>query len=60
MGEVYEAEDRILGERVALNCGGPAFKFPESRLREEIAPRLLAAAQAIAAEIGSGLERKVA
>lgn len=49
------------GEHVALNCGGPAFKFPESRLREEIAPRLLAVAQAIAAEIGGrSLERKVA
>ena len=39
-------------ERVAINCGGPAFKFPESRLREEVAPRLLAAARAIASEIG--------
>jgi len=40
------------GERVAINCGGPAFSFPERRLREEIAPRLLAAARAIAAETG--------
>lgn len=40
------------GERVAINCGGPSFKFPESRLREEVAPRLLATAHAIAHEIG--------
>lgn len=40
------------GVRVAINCGGPAFKFPESRLREEVAPRLLATAHAIAKEIG--------
>jgi DNA-binding IclR family transcriptional regulator len=40
------------GEHVAINCGGPAFKFPESRLREEVAPRLLATARAIANEIG--------
>jgi DNA-binding IclR family transcriptional regulator len=40
------------GERVALNCGGPAFSFPERRLRDEVAPRLLAAARAIAAETG--------
>lgn len=40
------------GERVAINCGGPAFKFPESRLRDEIAPRLLVTAHAIASEIG--------
>ncbi|MBC7803345.1 MAG: IclR family transcriptional regulator [Candidatus Parcubacteria bacterium] len=40
------------GERAAINCGGPAFKFPESRLREEIAPKLLATARAVASEIG--------
>jgi DNA-binding IclR family transcriptional regulator len=43
------------GERVAINCGGPAFAFPESRLREEVAPRLLAAARAIAAETGGSI-----
>ena len=43
------------GERVAINCGGPAFAFPETRLREEVAPRLLAAARAIAAETGGSI-----
>jgi DNA-binding IclR family transcriptional regulator len=43
------------GERVAINCGGPAFAFPESRLREEVAPRLLATARAIAGEIGGSM-----
>jgi DNA-binding IclR family transcriptional regulator len=43
------------GERVAINCGGPAFAFPESRLREEVAPRLLATARAIASEIGGSM-----
>lgn len=43
------------GERVAINCGGPAFAFSESRLREEIAPRLLATARAIAGEIGGSM-----
>jgi DNA-binding IclR family transcriptional regulator len=45
------------GEHVALNCGGPAFAFPEARLRAEIAPRLLAAAQAIAVEVGGSLQQ---
>lgn len=40
------------GERVAINCGGPAFAFPESRLREDVAPRLLATARAIAGDTG--------
>jgi DNA-binding IclR family transcriptional regulator len=49
------------GERIAVNCGGPAFAFPEARLRTEIAPRLLAAAHAIAAEVGGTMQqRKVA
>ena len=43
------------GERVAINCGGPAFAFPESRLRAEVAPRLLAAARAIAGETGGSI-----
>jgi IclR family transcriptional regulator, positive regulator for flagellar biogenesis len=44
------------GEHVALNCGGPAFAFPEARLRTEVAPRLLAAARAIAGEVGGSLQ----
>lgn len=49
------------GEHVAINCGGPAFAFPESRLRDEVAPRLLAAARVIAAETGgSTLQLKAA
>jgi IclR family transcriptional regulator, positive regulator for flagellar biogenesis len=44
------------GEHVALNCGGPAFAFPEVRLRTEVAPRLLAAARAIAGEVGGSLQ----
>lgn len=43
------------GGHVAINCGGPAFAFPESRLREEIAPRLLATVRAIAGEIGGSV-----
>lgn len=45
------------GEHVALNCGGPAFAFPEDRLRDEIAPRLLATARAIAAEVGGSVRQ---
>ena len=65
LGEFYTEINSIAaaivlpgGERVALNCGGPAFSFPERRLRDEVAPRLLAAARAIAAETGgdSGLK----
>jgi len=59
LGELYAEINSIAtaialpgGEWVALNCGGPAFSFPERRLREEVAPRLLAAARAIATEIG--------
>lgn len=40
------------GEVMALNCGGAAFAFTEERLRAQLAPRLIATAQAIAAEIG--------
>lgn len=43
------------GEVVSLNCGGPAFTFPESRLREEVGPRLLAAARTLALESGATL-----
>ncbi len=48
------------GEHVALNCGGPAFAFPEARLRAEIAPRLLAAARAIAGEVGGSIQHSKA
>ena len=40
------------GEVMAFNCGGPAFAFPEARLRDEIAPALLALVQAVADDIG--------
>lgn len=40
------------GEVMAFNCGGPAFAFPEDRLRDEIAPALLALVQAVADDIG--------
>jgi DNA-binding IclR family transcriptional regulator len=45
------------GEHVAVNCGGPAFAFSEARLREEIAPRLLATARAIAADVGGSVRQ---
>jgi DNA-binding IclR family transcriptional regulator len=40
------------GEIMALNCGGPAYDFTEKRLRNEVAPRLIEAACAIASELG--------
>lgn len=40
------------GEVMALNCGGAAYTFTEERLRDEVAPHLRDAAQAIAREIG--------
>ena len=40
------------GEVMAFNCGGPAFVFTEDHLRREVAPALIAMAQAVAAEIG--------
>ena len=40
------------GEVMAFNCGGPAFVFSEDRLRDEIAPALLALVQAVADDIG--------
>jgi len=40
------------GEIMALNCGGPAFSFTERRLRNEVAPRLIETAQAIARDTG--------
>jgi len=43
------------GEVMALNCGGAAFAFTEERLRLELAPRLIAMALTIAAEIGGSV-----
>lgn len=40
------------GEVMALNCGTAAFVFTEERLRAEVAPQLMAMAQALAADIG--------
>jgi len=67
IGEVHAEVNSIAvplalpgGERVAINCGGPAFAFPESRLREEVAPRLLATARAIAGETGGSILRSKA
>ena len=48
------------GEHVAVNCGGPAFAFPEARLREDIAPRLLATARAIADDVGGSIRQSKA
>jgi len=39
-------------EVMALNCGGAAFAFTEDKLRNEVAPRLLATTRDIANEIG--------
>lgn len=41
------------GEIMTLNCGGPAFRFGEERLRRRVAPRLVATARVIAGEIGA-------
>lgn len=43
------------GELVSLNCGGPAFTFPETRLRDDVAPRLLRAARVLALDTGASL-----
>jgi DNA-binding IclR family transcriptional regulator len=40
------------GAIMALNCGAAAFVFTEERLHQEIAPRLLDMARALAADIG--------
>jgi IclR family transcriptional regulator, positive regulator for flagellar biogenesis len=40
------------GEVMALNCGTAAFLFTEEHLRNEIAPRLVDMAKALAAELG--------
>ena len=43
------------GEVMALNCGGAAFAFSEVRLREELAPMLMATARAVASEMGGSV-----
>jgi DNA-binding IclR family transcriptional regulator len=40
------------GEVYALNCGGSAFSFDETRLRGEVAPRLIDTAHRIGQAIG--------
>ncbi len=40
------------GEAMALNCEGAAFTCGERRLRDEIAPQLLALAHALSPEVG--------
>lgn len=40
------------GEVLALNCGGPAYAFPESRLHEQIGPQLVITARQISEELG--------
>jgi DNA-binding IclR family transcriptional regulator len=46
---VIQAPD---GAVLALNCGGPVFRFDDQYLRRRVAPHLLDAARAIAQEIG--------
>ena len=40
------------GEVVSINCGSPSFVLPAERLREAVIPQLLAAAEALAVDIG--------
>jgi IclR family transcriptional regulator, positive regulator for flagellar biogenesis len=40
------------GEVIVLNCGSPAFVLPAERLTKVVVPRILAAADAIAQDIG--------
>ena len=40
------------GDVMAFNCGGPAFSFSQERLRQEVAPALLAMSHQICTEIG--------
>lgn len=46
------------GEIVALNCGGPTAVLTAERLQAEVVPRLRAAAQALAAQIGGRAGRE--
>src|SRR5581483_3094152 len=41
----------------AFNCGAPAFRFTEERLRNDIGPRLLAMVKAIEAALGGSAPR---
>jgi DNA-binding IclR family transcriptional regulator len=47
------------GEVVAINCGGPAFVLGAQRLNDVVLPQLLAAAQAIAKDIGGVAGREL-
>src|SRR6201992_1092345 len=38
----------------AFNCGAPAFRFTEDRLRSDIGPRLVAMVRNIEAALGGG------
>ena len=40
------------GEVVSINCGSPSFVLPAERLRGAVIPQLLAAAEALAVDIG--------
>jgi len=40
------------GDIMALNCGGPSFRFTEEKLRRRVVPRLLAMAGRISVDIG--------
>lgn len=40
------------GEVISLNCGSPAFVMPAERLLKVVVPRILAAADALARDIG--------
>jgi DNA-binding IclR family transcriptional regulator len=45
------------GELMAFNCGGPAYDFGADRLRQDVAPALLAMADRVAADIGGRTSR---
>lgn len=40
------------GDVMAFNCGGPAFSFSPARLRDEVAPALIAMSRQICQDIG--------
>jgi DNA-binding IclR family transcriptional regulator len=52
IGAVATAIQAPDGAILALNCGGPVFRFDDQYLRRRVAPHLLEAARAIAEEIG--------
>ncbi|MGY2486190.1 hypothetical protein [Cupriavidus sp. CP313] len=43
------------GDIYSMNCGGPAFKLPDTFLRETVAPGLMACVETIAAESGASM-----